>query len=217
MKNGNVPQEKISALADGELEPSELDAAFASLRQPEGRKDWDLYHQIGDVLRSEEMAVEMSSGFAARMAAKLDAEPTILAPVALASTKQNAAVCSKSVMAKRFAVPGLAAVLAVFTAYLVAPQLITDGDTKPAQSYASSSLASASTQAMASVASIPAMPVAVPVTATEKASANSSQKAVVLRDPAIDEYLIAHQRYSPSLYDTTQFVQSATFETKPQK
>jgi sigma-E factor negative regulatory protein RseA len=215
MKNDNAPQEKISALTDGELEPSELDAAFASLRQPEGRKDWDLYHQIGDVLRSEEMAVEMSPDFAARMAAKLDAEPTILAPVAQASKKQSAAICSKSDMAKRFAMPGLAAVLAVFTAYLVAPQLITDGDTKPTQNYASSSLASAGTQAMAPVASIPAMPVAVPVTAN--ASADSNPEAVVLRDPAIDEYLIAHQRYSPSLYDTTQFVQSAAFETKPQK
>jgi sigma-E factor negative regulatory protein RseA len=215
MKNGNAPQEKISALADGELESSELNAAFASLRQSEGRKGWDLYHQIGDVLRSEEMAVEMSSGFATRMAAKLDAEPTILAPVAHASIKQNAAVCSKSAMAKRFAMPGLAAVLAVFTAYLVAPQLITDGDAAPAQAYTSSSLASASAPAMASAASIPVMPVAVPVTAN--ASIDASQEAVVLRDPAIDEYLIAHQRYSPSLYDTTQFVQSATFETKPQK
>lgn len=215
MKNGNVPQEKISALADGELGPSELDAAFASLRQPEGRNDWDLYHQIGDVLRSEEMAVEMSPGFAARMAAKLDAEPTILAPVAQAPKKQNAAICSKSAMAKRFAMPGLAAVLAVFTAYLVAPQLMNEGDATPAQNYASSSLASASTQAMASVASIPAMPDAVPVAVN--ASTDSNRETIVLRDPAIDEYLIAHQRYSPSLYDTTQFVQSATFESKPQK
>jgi sigma-E factor negative regulatory protein RseA len=213
MKNGNVPQEKFSALADGELESSELDAAFASLREQENQKDWDLYHQIGDVLRSEEMAVEMSPDFAARMAARLDAEPTILAPVAQASKKQNATVCSKLNMAKRFAMPGIAAVLAVFTAYLVAPQLITDGDVQPTQNYASSTLASASSQAMAPVASIPAMPV--PVTAN--ASTHSNQNAVVLRDPAIDEYLIAHQRYSPSLYDTSQFVQSATFEAKPQK
>jgi sigma-E factor negative regulatory protein RseA len=215
MKNGNVPQEKISALADGELESSGLDAAFASLRQPEGRKDWDLYHQIGDVLRSEEMAVEMSPDFAARMAAKLDAEPTIFAPAAQASKKQSAAVCSKGEMAKRFAMPGLAAVLAVFTAYLVAPQLMTDGESKPTQSYASSSLASAGVQAMAPIASIPATPAVIPVAAN--ASAEPNPEAVVLRDPAIDEYLIAHQRYSPSLYDTTQFVQSATFETKPQK
>jgi sigma-E factor negative regulatory protein RseA len=215
MKNENGPRGKISALADGELAPSELDAVFAGLRQPEGRKSWDLYHQIGDALRSEEMAVEMSPDFASRMAARLDAEPTILAPVAQASKKQSGAICSKVEVAKRFAMPGIAAVLAVFTAYLVAPQLMTDGSAKPSESYASSTLASASVQAIAPVASVPSVPAAVPLSVI--ASDESNQDAVVLRDPNIDEYLIAHQRYSPSLYDTTQFVRSATFDAKPQK
>jgi sigma-E factor negative regulatory protein RseA len=40
---------------------------------------------------------------------------------------------------------------------------------------------------------------------------------VVLRDPRIDDYLLAHQRFSPSMYSTAQFARSATFETAPGK
>lgn len=215
MKNSNVPQEKISALADGELEASELDAVFASLRKPEVRKEWDLYHQIGDTLRSEDMASDLSTDFAARMAAKLDAEPTVFAPAVQLSKNAAAVKCSKAEAVKRFAMPGIAAVLAAFTAYLVAPQLMTGGTTKPAEPYASSSLASASSHAILPVASVPA--IASSASAKASSSADANQDAVVLRDPSIDEYLLAHQRYSPSLYDTTQFVRSATFENEPQK
>jgi sigma-E factor negative regulatory protein RseA len=32
-----------------------------------------------------------------------------------------------------------------------------------------------------------------------------------LRDPGIDDYLLAHQRFSPSVYSTAQYARSATF------
>jgi sigma-E factor negative regulatory protein RseA len=35
----------------------------------------------------------------------------------------------------------------------------------------------------------------------------------VLRDPRIDEYLLAHQRFSPSMFSTAQYARSATFAT----
>jgi sigma-E factor negative regulatory protein RseA len=217
MKNSYVPQEKISALADGELERSELDAVFASLRQPERRKEWDLYHHIGDVLRSEDMASDLSPNFAARMAARLDAEPTVFAPAAQAAKNAVAVKYSKTETVKRFAMPSIAAVLAAFTAYLVAPQLMTGSSTKPAETYASSSLASASSHAISSAVSVPAIAPSVSAPTEADLSVEANQDAVVLRDPSIDEYLMAHQRYSPSLYDTTQFVRSATFENEPQK
>lgn len=213
MKNASAPREKISALADGELEPNELDAVLAGLREPVGRQEWDLYHQIGDVLRSKDMDVELSPGFAARMAAKLDAEPTILAPAACASKNKPAAL-SKGQAVKQFFVPGIAAALAVFTAYLVAPQFMAGEGAKPAENFASSALASASIQS-ASASSAPVLSVAATVTAN--AADDVNQEAVVLRDSNIDEYLHAHQRYSPSLYDTTQFVRSAAFENEAKK
>lgn len=215
MKNGIGPQEKISAFADGELEPNELDAVLAGLRQPEALKEWDIYHQIGDVLRSDDMAVNMSPDFAARMAAKLEAEPVILAPAALSKKTANVPHQDKNEALKRYAFPGIAAALAVFTAYLISPQLTTDGSSNSEASSSSAALASASSRAAASANSASVTPAG--ASASASGSVKLNQEAVVLRDPNIDEYLIAHQRYSPSLYDTSQFVRSATFETEPQK
>src|SRR4051812_48796232 len=111
MDTNNMNQEQISALADGELNDAQIDAAMAALRQPAARDAWETYHQIGDVLRSEEMGIGLSAGFAARMAARLEAEPTIIAPAALTPQEREAAndsVSGKSGL-KRFAWPGLAA------------------------------------------------------------------------------------------------------------
>lgn len=213
MKNSTVSQEKISALADGELQPNELDAVLASLREPKARSEWDIYHQVGDVLRSDDMAVDLSPDFAASMKAKLDAEPVIFAPSVLPAKTLDVQPQGRN-QVRRYAMPGIAAALAVFTAYLVAPQLDTDGSA-PVAAAASVAVASTSMPAPASAKSAPVLT----ASAAESASVATdvSQEAVVLRDPNIDEYLIAHQRYSPSLYDTSQFVRSATFETEPQK
>lgn len=40
---------------------------------------------------------------------------------------------------------------------------------------------------------------------------------VVLRDPRMDEYLLAHQRFSPSVFSNAQFSRSATFATESVK
>jgi sigma-E factor negative regulatory protein RseA len=66
--------EYISALADGELAPSEIELAFAALDTPEGRATWDAYHQIGHTLRSDFCGFELSDGFAANLAARLASE-----------------------------------------------------------------------------------------------------------------------------------------------
>jgi sigma-E factor negative regulatory protein RseA len=39
----------------------------------------------------------------------------------------------------------------------------------------------------------------------------AQQGGEVLRDTRIDEYLLAHQRFSPSVYSTAQYARSATF------
>jgi sigma-E factor negative regulatory protein RseA len=68
-------REYISAFADGELPDADLELALAALREPDGRQAWDLYHRIGDALRSEPGQAELSPGFAARLSDRLDAEP----------------------------------------------------------------------------------------------------------------------------------------------
>jgi sigma-E factor negative regulatory protein RseA len=45
----------------------------------------------------------------------------------------------------------------------------------------------------------------------------ASQDGEVLRDPRIDDYLLAHQRFSPSVYSTAQYARSATFAVESDK
>ena len=68
---------QISRLMDGDLEGVEADAAFRNLKHDDGLESWACYHVIGDCLRR---AGTPTAGFAARFAARLDAEPTVLAP-----------------------------------------------------------------------------------------------------------------------------------------
>lgn len=80
MNNDQQVRQQISDLADGEIAPSQLQPLLEQLRKPELKADWDLYHRIGDTLRSEQMAAELSPGFSQRFAERLAAEPSLLAP-----------------------------------------------------------------------------------------------------------------------------------------
>ncbi len=73
-------REQISALADGELEAERAKDWLDRANDPSFRAAWDRYHQIGDAIRSDDTAQPMSLDFAARMSARLDAEPPLLAP-----------------------------------------------------------------------------------------------------------------------------------------
>ena len=72
-----VMREQISRLMDGDLEGAEADAAFRELKRVDGLEYWMCYHVIGDALRRNGAPI---AGFAERFAARLDAEPTVLAP-----------------------------------------------------------------------------------------------------------------------------------------
>ena len=69
--------ERISRLMDGELDDGAADAAFRELRDPDAVATWVCYHIIGDALRR---TGGPTPGFAQRFAARLAAEPTMLAP-----------------------------------------------------------------------------------------------------------------------------------------
>jgi len=218
MNTKKTTQEQISAFADGELSGSHIDVALAALRQPDGKASWDVYHQIGDVLRSDDMAVSLSPGFAARMAARLDAEPTIVAPVsALAASRddkrlETGANGMPAIRAmKRFALPGIAAAAAAAFALVSGPQLMVAMKGEPASG--DIQVATAPAARTVSHASI------IPTAASQLvASASGNPKdAVMLRDPNIDEYLLAHQRFSPSVYSTAQFARSTMFANESDK
>lgn len=92
-------REQISALMDGALPDADLELALAALETADGRRAWGAYHLIGDALRFGQASVPAPSpGFAARLAAKLAAEP---APLRRGGASDGAAAAG-----------GLAAVLA---------------------------------------------------------------------------------------------------------
>jgi len=209
MDTKEISREQISALADGELVDAHVNVALAVLRQPEEQITWDLYHQIGDVLRSDEMAFSLSEGFAAKMSARLDAEPAIIAPqlntVAAEQIIVPAAANGGSArrrFVRRFAMPGAAVAAAVVAVvFVAAPQqsvtmanngAATSTVVAPSGSGITTVAASSSPQSAAQVSSL-------------------AQQGEVARDPRIDDYLLAHQRFSPSMYSSVQYARSAAF------
>lgn len=71
-------KDRISELMDGELEDrAAADAIAACGRGGEALDTWRTYHLISDAMRDTRM---LSAGFSARLAERLAAEPTVLAP-----------------------------------------------------------------------------------------------------------------------------------------
>lgn len=213
----NMTREQISAFADGELDDIHVNAALEVLRRPEGRAAWDVYHHIADVLRSDDMAFTLRPDFGARMAARLEMEPSIVAPAAISPTAISGQRISGGGMAakhaiKHLALPGMIAAAAVATvAFITVPQLMvaTKGNSPVANTPIM--FASASLTAQPGTAAVSPFPAQI------AAATASVSEEVVLRDPRIDEYLLAHQRFSPSVYSTAQYARSATFATGSDK
>ena len=71
-------KEQISQLMDGELDERAAETTIAALRRDPAALDaWRTYHVISDAMRA---TPRLSHGFSARLAERLAAEPTILAP-----------------------------------------------------------------------------------------------------------------------------------------
>lgn len=71
-------KEQISQLMDGELDERGSDATLDALRRDaRALEAWRTYHLISDAMRDTPL---LSEGFAARLAGRLAAEPTVLAP-----------------------------------------------------------------------------------------------------------------------------------------
>jgi len=180
MNTNDLKRERISALADGELEDAQIEAAFALLRSEDARADWQLYHQIGDVLRSEDMAAPLSRDFSSRLAERLEREPVYIAPGASVRQSRRA----------WHLVAGAAAVATV--AFVATPPLIDLLQPEPG----------------ASEIAVAAPPAENAIVLT------STPEGMLLRDPRIDDYLFAHQRFSPSMHYNAQYTRNANFPGK---
>ena len=56
MMEQEMNKELLSALVDGELHGEELEQALACAESAEGCASWEIYHLVGDVLRSPDLA-----------------------------------------------------------------------------------------------------------------------------------------------------------------
>ena len=194
METNDMTQEQISALLDSELGDAHIELTLASLRRSEGRATWDAYHQIGDVLRSEDMAHEFSEGFAARLLSRLDDEPPILAPPPRQAAAQPVQLqqAGAGYRFSRFAIPIGIAAAAVFAVVMVPQMSKKQGPDQidPMQKV-----------------SLPAQPGGGNVVLTSATPADGA----MLRDPRLEQYLLAHQRYSPSWNSSAEYARSATY------
>ena len=125
MEKNQKKQQHISELMDGELDPELLPSVMTSVYQVSGREQWDIYHQIGDVLRSEEMAYNPTNNFSKRLAIQLVNEPSLIA------------VPKRSAIHRLSKWPATAAAaVAVLTGFVIAPTIFHG----PAETHVSASL-----------------------------------------------------------------------------
>ncbi len=80
MTSSDNDNAQISLFSDGELDRRQVGECLIRMRDDDARATWDVYHTIGDVIRSDAMAAPLSEGFAARFAARFESEPVLLAP-----------------------------------------------------------------------------------------------------------------------------------------
>lgn len=199
MMKHEMNKELLSALVDGELQGAALEQALAAAESDEGCASWELYHLVGDVLRSPDLAHHSQHDLLTGLRAQLAQEPkplqlqaSALAQVAPAGSAQEAAVvalrdpaANASVfrwkMAASFA--SVAAVAAL--GWSLMGQVMDEG---------------------AQLAQAPSDTAGQLVVATHEGE--------VLRDARLDALLASHQQYAtrPSLQTPADFLRNASFE-----
>lgn len=206
MKDDPTMREQLSALADGGIGEAEWRETFAYAQTAEGQEAWAVYHLIGDVLRSPELARPGNAELADCVMAQLAREERPAAEVALpdavplAPAAQAQGEAANAAVFRWKMVAGLASLAAVGVLGWsgLSGGLPAGGETRLAA--APSRLEAPATTTL--------------VSATDPAG----EPQVMLRDPRLDELLAAHRQYggASALQMPAGFLRNATFET-PQR
>ena len=182
--------ERLSALADGELDPSATAAACLHWRESAHmRATWHAYHVIGDVLRSEDLAVAPSgdAAFLAALRVRLQQEPVVLAPVPAAARASRV----------RWSWRASSAVAAGFAVVAGATFVLLPGrsDDVPL----ASAVLSTSGPVAPAVMPVAARTAAEPVASTSGAEPQALiASGKLIRDARLDRYLAAHKQFAGS-------------------
>jgi sigma-E factor negative regulatory protein RseA len=171
------PRQLLSQLVDGELDAEGTRRACALWRDTASlRDDWHSYHLIGDVLRSDDLAVSPrhDEAFLAALRGRLAAEPVVLAPQPLQPS-------TATVARRRWYAP--VAVAAGFMA--VAGVLVVTRLAAPVQEPAAIALAPMSETAQALAAVAP----------EAQGDTTAGRELQLIRDARLDRYLAAHRQF----------------------
>jgi sigma-E factor negative regulatory protein RseA len=183
-----VVRDRLSALADGELQGEEINQVLAACEQdPALLASWHDYHLIGDVLRSPDLLASRSAApFLTRLQGRLAQE--VIEPVAPTAAAMLAPVAANDAIFRWQMLAGMASVAAVgvMVWMLAVPP------------------SSTGTQLAQSPASADAVLVASP-------------QGVIVRDARLDDFLAAHKRVggNSALQMPSGFLRNATFENSP--
>jgi sigma-E factor negative regulatory protein RseA len=194
--------ERLSAFVDGEFTAGEhLNGIFSELDH-ESRTAWSDYHLIGDVLRSDDLALgaAASQSFMAGFAARFEAEPHVLAPAALPAARSGASRVGRILALRHRVVPTLAVAAAAATlTWIVVPQMRGAGVGLPGSGNAQvASLSQGDGVQRVAMNAAPMQTAAV-------------QDGNIIRDARLDEYLEAHQQFAqqPVMGDSMPLVRAA--------
>jgi sigma-E factor negative regulatory protein RseA len=189
-------REQLSALADGQLDGQEWTQAMEFAAQGEGRETWHMYHLVGDVLRSAELArVESANDFLAKLHQKMAEEPLPVrspAPaVPQSGVPQTVQAAANDSVFRWKMVAGLASLAAVAAVGWNALDHVR-GDVGAPQ--------------------LAAAPATAPV---QVVATGNPEAQVMIRDPRLDELLAAHKQYSgtTALQMPAGFLRNANFDS----
>jgi sigma-E factor negative regulatory protein RseA len=211
MDTKELSREQISAFADGELSEAQTEVVLAALRTEQGLAAWNAYHLVGDAARSDETAVAMSPDFFSKFSARLDAEPTVIAPAQ--ADRQEERRSAKST-ARRFAVPALALSLIAAVVIMMQPQqaaVVATATPAATSSAVPEQLANGAIVNAPGTATVPATAIA-----ASPAVATLVTDGEVVRDPKIDKFLGKHETFTPQ-QSSEQFSRSAAFKVEADK
>ncbi|MGV3681223.1 MAG: sigma-E factor negative regulatory protein [Acidovorax sp.] len=206
-------REKISALADGQLHGDAFADAMQCAGDDEGMATWQLYHLVGDVLRSSDMAPAGGSNLLlSRLRDQIAQEAPVQRPVALAPEPGLAVVAQAQSPAANASVfrwkmvAGVASLAAVAAIGWSSVGVLQGGG-----SAAGAQMAAVGAPVIQAGQVSQGTPPSAPLVAV----ADSEGQQVMIRDPRLDELLAAHKQFgsTSALQMPAGFLRNATFAT----
>lgn len=202
--------EQVSCMVDNELTKEQLHLLLKEMKQDvsgSSQSTWNIYHQIGDSIRSDDLNVNLSAEFNVSLSRLIAKEPTIFAPtmnvekIDIKNLEANSTMLKTGVMSKYGVLTGIAA--SFFVAIALSSQYFFPFDLSENQlNVAQNKNDDLFMQAPLHNANHPE------VSELEFAPKLMSQ-VEMLRDPDLDSYLLAHQKASPAIASAGRYVKQA--------